>query len=160
MIKQSKPTVVSVRSVMVSQWFCVGPTSMRWALRKQSNWPWNMIHSTPRGNPCRHYIHLAPFTYSLARRLEPSAKLELGPAPPFPPTRALEVYQWSRAPSLVCEVALPLAVSPPHPSIHSFIHWASPVVTPVKPIWSHVTTSISTAVTRDGCLYYAAMAHK
>jgi hypothetical protein len=33
---------------------------------------------------------------------------ELGPAPPFPPMRVLEV-KWSRALSLVCEVALSLA---------------------------------------------------
>jgi len=32
MMNQSKPTVVSVRSVMVF-WFCVGPTSKRWFLK-------------------------------------------------------------------------------------------------------------------------------
>ena len=33
--------------------------------------------------------------------------MNLGPAPPFPPMRVLEV-QWSRALGLVCEVALSL----------------------------------------------------
>ena len=52
-------------------------------------------------NPCRLYIHLA-FTYSVG----PSSivQSELGPAPPFPPIRVLEV-QWSWAFSLTCEVA-------------------------------------------------------
>ena len=52
--------------------------------------------------PCRFYIYLV-FTYSVG----PSSVVwsELGPAPPFPPMRVLEV-QWSRALSLVCEVAL------------------------------------------------------
>ena len=69
---------------------------------EQSEWPWDMIHSMPCRNPCRLYIHLA-FTYSIG----PSSVVwsELGPAPPFPPMRVLEV-QWSRALSLVCEVAL------------------------------------------------------
>ena len=31
--------------------------------RKQSKWPWNMIHSMQCKNPSRHYTHLA-FTYS------------------------------------------------------------------------------------------------
>ena len=47
---------------------------------KQSKWPCNMIHSMPRKNPCRLYIHLA-FTYSIG-----SSRVvwsELGPAPPF-----------------------------------------------------------------------------
>ena len=53
-------------------------------------------------NPCRLYTHLA-FTYSVG----PSsvAWSELGPGPPFPPMRVLEV-QGSRALSPVCEVAL------------------------------------------------------
>ena len=56
----------------------------------------------PRRNPYRLYIHIA-FTYSVG----PSSVVwsELGPAPPFPPMRVLEV-QWSRALSLECEVAL------------------------------------------------------
>ena len=54
----------------------------------------------PCRNPCRLYIHLA-FAYSVG----PSSvvRSELGPAPPFPPTRVLEVF-WSRALSLVCKV--------------------------------------------------------
>ena len=53
-------------------------------------------------NPCRLYIHLA-FPYSIG----PSSVVwsNLGPAPPFAPMRVLEVW-WSRALSLVCEVAL------------------------------------------------------
>ena len=59
--------------------------------------PWHVER-----NPCRPYIHLT-FTYSDG----PSSVVwssELGPAPPFPPMGVLEVY-WSRALSLVCEVA-------------------------------------------------------
>jgi hypothetical protein len=40
---------------------------------KQSEWPWNMIHSMPRRNPCRLYIHRA-FTYPLCWSLECSVK--------------------------------------------------------------------------------------
>jgi hypothetical protein len=56
----------------------------------------------PCKNPCRLYIPLA-FTYSIG----PSSlvRSELGPAPPFPPMRVIEVY-WSRALNLVSEVAL------------------------------------------------------
>ena len=58
--------------------------------------------SMPCMSPCRLYIHLA-FTYLVG----PSSVVwsELGPAPPFLPMWVLEVY-WSRALSLVCEVAL------------------------------------------------------
>ena len=61
-----------------------------------------MIHSMSWRNPFRLYIHLA-FTYLVG----PSSVVwsELGPAPPFPPMRVLEV-KWSRARSVVCEVAL------------------------------------------------------
>ena len=70
--------------------------------KKKPKRPWNMIHSMPCRNPCRLYIHLA-FAYSLG----PSSVVwtELGPAPPFPPMKMLEVY-WSRALRLVHEVAL------------------------------------------------------
>ena len=100
MIKWNKPTVVSVRSVMVSR-FCVRPTSKSWFL-KASKRPRDTIHSMPCKNPCRLYIHRA-FTYSVG----PSSIVwrKLGPAPPFPPMRLLGV-QWSRSLSLVCEVAL------------------------------------------------------
>jgi hypothetical protein len=69
-----------------------------------------MIQFMPCKNPCRLYIHLA-FTYSLG----PSSVVwrELGPAPPFPPMRVLE-GQWSRALSLMCEVALCGMVSHVH----------------------------------------------
>ena len=60
----------------------------------------------PCRNPCRLYIHLA-FTYSVG----PSSVVwsELGPAPPFPPMRVLEVL-WSWALYLMCEVALLLTL--------------------------------------------------
>jgi hypothetical protein len=61
-----------------------------------------MIHSMPCRNPCRLYIHLC--IHILRWSLNRSVK-ELGPAQPFPPMRLLELY-WSRALSLVCEVAL------------------------------------------------------
>ena len=57
----------------------------------------------PYRNLCRLYIHLA-VNYSVG----PSSvarSIKFGAAPPFPPMRVLEVY-WSRALSLVCEVAL------------------------------------------------------
>ena len=56
----------------------------------------------PYRNPCIFYTHLA-FSYSVG----PASVVwsELGPAPPFPPMRVQEV-QWSRALSLMCELAL------------------------------------------------------
>ena len=50
--------------------------------------PWNMIYPMACRNLCRLYIHLAS-TYSIG----PSSILwsELGPAPPSPPMRVLEV---------------------------------------------------------------------
>ena len=84
---------------MVS-YFYVRPTSKRWFLK--------IVQVTMKHVPCRNprrlYIHLA-FTYSVG----PSSvvRSKLGPAPPFPPMKVLEV-QWSRALSLVCEVALVL----------------------------------------------------
>ena len=69
---------------------------------KQSKQPWNIIQSMPCRSAHRLYNHLA-FTYYVGpSSIEWS---ELGPAPPFPPTRVLQVY-WSRALSHVCEVAL------------------------------------------------------
>ena len=76
---------------------------------KQSKWPWNTIHLMPCRNPRRLYTHLA-----FARSVGPSSvvwSVNLGPAPPFPPMRVLEV-QWSRALSLVCEVALTVKQPP------------------------------------------------
>ena len=99
MITENKPMVVSVWSAMVSR-FCVRSTSKRW-FWEQCKWPCNMIHWMPCRSPCRLYIHLA-FTYPVG----PSSIVwsELGPSPPFPPMRVLEV-QWSRALNLQCEVA-------------------------------------------------------
>jgi hypothetical protein len=68
-----------------------------------------MIHLIAWGNPCRLYIHLA-FAYtrwSLKRRVKRTWTV-----PPFPPMRVLEV-SWSRALSLVCEVALNLTGKEP-----------------------------------------------
>jgi len=60
-----------------------------------------MIQSMPCRNPCKLCIHLA-FTNSVG----PSSVVRSGElGPPFPPMRVLEV-EWSRALSLVCEVAL------------------------------------------------------
>jgi hypothetical protein len=71
----------------------------------------------PCMNPCRLYLHLA-FTYLVG----PSSIVwrELGPAPPFPPMRVLEVY-WSRALSLVCEVALNPIILQDHVSSTSLV---------------------------------------
>ena len=82
---------MSIQSVMVSQWFCVGPASKRWFLKT--------VQVT-----MKHGIHLA-FTHSIG----PSSIVwsELGLSPPFPPMRVLEV-QWSRTLSYVYEVALSL----------------------------------------------------
>ena len=62
----------------------------------QSKWPWNMIHSMPRRNPCRLYIHLA---FHILRGSLNVVWSKLGPAPPFPPMRVIEV-QRSRALSI------------------------------------------------------------
>ena len=57
----------------------------------------------PSRNPRRLHIHLHSHTYSVG---PPSVVWsDLGAALPLPPMRAL-VVQWSRALSLVCEVAL------------------------------------------------------
>ena len=60
-----------------------------------------MIHLMPCKIPYKPSIHLA-FTHSVG----PSSVVgsELGLAPPLTPMRVLEVH-WSRALSLVCEVA-------------------------------------------------------
>ena len=51
----------------------------------------------PCRNPSRLYNHLGPSSVV--------SSSELGPTPPFPPMRMLDVL-WSWALSLVCEVAL------------------------------------------------------
>jgi hypothetical protein len=85
---------------MVS-WFVLSlpPKDDSW---KWFMWSWNMTHMISCRNSCILYIHLA-FTYSIG----PSTVvwIKLGPALPFPPMKVLEVL-WSRALSLVCELAL------------------------------------------------------
>ena len=73
----------------------------------------------PCKNPCRRYIHLA-FTHSVGPSSIVVWKSELGPAPPFPPMRVLEAY-WSRALSLVWEVALMSPRKLREPSFYSFL---------------------------------------
>ena len=71
----------------------------------------------PCRNPCRLYTHLA-CAYSIG----PSSVVwssKLGPAPPFPPLRVLEV-QWSRALSLVIHLAFTYSVGP-----SSVLVWSS-----------------------------------
>ena len=72
------------------------------------------MHWMPCKNPCGLYIHLA-FTYSVG----PSSVVwsELGPVLAFPPIRVLEMY-WSRALSLMCEVAF----SSPHAHFLSYLN--------------------------------------
>jgi uncharacterized protein Usg len=67
-----------------------------------------MIRSMPSRKPCKLYIHLAAVTYSVGPSSVVWSELEL--APRFPPMRVLKLY-WSRALSLVCEVAF---VAHPH----------------------------------------------
>ena len=57
----------------------------------------------PCRNPCRLHNHLA-FAYSVGLSSVVWSS-EVGPAPPFPPMRVVEVH-WSRAVSRGCEVAL------------------------------------------------------
>ena len=79
---------VSVRSAMVTR-CCVRPTPKKWFLKivqvTMKTW---CIWCHVGVNPCRLYIHLA-FTNSG----DPPSVVwrELGPAPPFPPMRVLEV---------------------------------------------------------------------
>ena len=54
---------MSIRSDMISQWFCVRPISKRRFLEIVQV-AMNIIHSMSRKTPCRLYIHLA-FTYSI-----------------------------------------------------------------------------------------------
>jgi hypothetical protein len=64
--------------------------------------PWNLIHSPPCRTPCKLFIHEVLFG---PLGLHLGVRSELGRSSPFRPMRALRV-QWSRAFSLVCEVAL------------------------------------------------------
>ena len=69
---------------------------------ENSKRPWNLIHSPPCRTPCRLFIHEVSFG-PLGLHLCVWSELER--SPPFQPMRALRL-QWSRAFSLVCEVAL------------------------------------------------------
>ena len=60
--------------------------------------PWNLIHSSPCRTPCRRFIHEVFFG---------PLGLRLGRSPLFQPMRDVRL-QWSRAFSLVWEVALSL----------------------------------------------------
>ena len=71
-------------------------------LDENSGRPWNLIHSPPCRTPCRLFIHEV-FFGPLGLHLRVWS--ELGRSLPFRPMRALRL-QWSRALSLVCEVAL------------------------------------------------------
>ena len=119
-IKWNKPTVMSVRSAMVS-WFCVVPISkslfskiIQVTIKRD---PFDAMYG-----PCRLHIHLA-FTYFVG----PSSVVwsKLGPGPPFPPMRVLEVH-WLWALSLVAEVALRISFHvgrhAPHSSGDEILH--------------------------------------
>ena len=63
--------------------------SPRGGFGESSEWPWNMIHLMPCTNQCRFDIHLTCTYFVGPLSLVWS---NLGPAPPFPPMRVLEVY--------------------------------------------------------------------
>ena len=69
---------------------------------KNSEIPWNLIHSPPCGTSCRLFIHEV-FFGPLGLHLRVWKELER--SLPFRPMRALRL-QWPRAFNLVCEVAL------------------------------------------------------
>jgi hypothetical protein len=85
--KNKKSTVLSIRSERVSR-FCVNPTPERWFLNNNPSDHETWSIRCHVGIHVEFYIHLA-FTYSVG----PSSVVgsELGPAPPFPPMRVLEV---------------------------------------------------------------------
>ena len=78
--------------------------------------PWNLIHSPPCKTSCRLFIHEVFFR---PLGLHVRVWSELGRSPPFRPIRALRL-QWSWAFSLVCEVALTIALVSSR-SLHSII---------------------------------------
>ena len=98
---------------MLSRWICVRPTSKRWF--------WKIVQVTMEHDPfdamqeSMQTVH--PFGIHILTPLVPPSSLlvgcELGPTPPLPPMRVVEV-QWSRALSLMCvkwpELTQPLAV--------------------------------------------------
>jgi hypothetical protein len=74
MINMNKSTVVSVQSAMVSQWFCVWPTSKRWFLKTvqvtMKHDPFDaMLESMATLHPPR--IHILPLRWSLKRSVKP-----------------------------------------------------------------------------------------
>ena len=98
------------RSVMVS-WFWVWPTSKRWFWENSpdDHETWSTRCHVGR-NPCWLCIHLAfTHTYSVGPSSVVWNEANLDRLRLFPPMRVLEV-QWSRALSLVREVALNLLI--------------------------------------------------
>ena len=81
--------------------------------------PWNLIHNPPCRIPCKLFIYEI-FFGPLGLHLRVWSELGRW-SPPFRPIRALRL-QWSRAFSLVCEVALRLAAKQ-----LSFLHTRLPL---------------------------------
>ena len=100
--KLNKPTLVSIRSAEIF-WCCVRPISKRWFFEDSpgDHETWSIW--------CHAGIHVdfTSILHSLVYSVGPSNIVwsELGPAPPFPLMRVLEV-EWSQALSLVCAVAV------------------------------------------------------
>ena len=97
MIKYNKWMRLKSHNTMVS-WFVLG-LPLRGGFRKYVKWPWNIIHLMS----CRLDIHVA-FTCSIA----PSSVMwsEVGPTPHFFTNESTWSAMVSRAPSVVCDVAL------------------------------------------------------
>ena len=116
-IAHNKSTVLSVRSVVVSGFVLGLPPSDGFLKNSPSDRETWSIR-------CHVGIHVDYFTSILHSHtlLVPSSKVgsELGPAPPFPPMRVLEVW-WSWALSRVCEVALGL----PHANLLDILYRSS-----------------------------------
>ena len=98
---------MNIRSAMVSQ-FCVRPTSTHEMIFENipsDHETWSIEYHV------RIHVDNTPILHSHTHSLGPSSAVwnELGRAPLFPPMRVLEVW-WSRALSLVCDVALSLRV--------------------------------------------------
>jgi hypothetical protein len=98
----------NIKKIMVSQNLCQAHLLEVW-LDGNSGRPRNLIHSPPCRILCRLFIHEVFFE---PLKPPPSCEVNLdGRSPPFRPMRALRL-QWSRAFSLVCEVALSIEVLP------------------------------------------------
>jgi hypothetical protein len=97
------PAEKYIKKFLVSRNFASDPT-LRGGPDEYSGRPCTLIHSPPCKTPCRLFIHKLSFGPSGLHLLVWS---ELGRCPPFRPMRALTL-PWSRAFSLVCEVALRL----------------------------------------------------